>query len=304
MAEHYQCQTGHLPTNGYQIFYRIYRNPHCHSGRRMLMLHGAGVDGGFTWEPTLHHLHSWSEVLVPDLRGMGRSVPLEHNQGLGVPLKHDQGSDVVEARDTAFVIEDVVDDVQALLDHLGWFEMDLAGYSFGGLTAMLMKQRRPSAFVNTYLLEPAFMERVDLEEMRQVRETYSQAAAMMRDLPEPETGITQFLDQISPRRSKSQRVEHATVHRLKNRVLGFSYALDAVTDAVQRLDRDALLEAQQRVISFVGKKSLETMKECHQLQQDGFDDWQYVEVVGCDHSLPFQKPSRIADIMERSVSNL
>lgn len=289
MAEHYQCQTGTLSVADYQIFYRLYRNPHQSNGRRMLMLHGAGVDGAFTWEPTLHRLHGWSELLVPDLRGMGQSLPL---------------SEGAVCEEKPFTLESVAEDVLALLDHLAWFEMDLSGYSFGGLTAMLLKQQRPAVFKNTYLLEPAFMERVDLAEMRQVRESYSAAANMMRDASDPDTGITQFLDQISPRRSKSLRVEHATVHRLKHRAKGFSYALDAVTDAVQRLDRDQLFAAQKDVISFVGKKSLDTMKQCHQKQSEQHASWQYHEIVGADHSLPFQKPSRIADILDRSISNL
>jgi len=296
MAEHYQCQTGTTDVSGYRMFYRIYRNQRNPHGRRMLMLHGAGVDGGFTWEPTLHHLHSWGEVLVPDLRGMGGSLPLQSGQ----VMTREQA----EQSEPEFNIEQVVEDVSALLDYLGWFEMDLAGYSFGGLVAMLLKQRRSSAFVNTYLLEPAFMERTDLSEMCQVRESYSHAAQMMREGESPEPGITQFLNLISPKRSKSLRVEHATVHRLMHRVRGFSLALDAVTDAVRRLDRETLLAAQSNVISFVGNKSLDTMKACHQYQQEHRNSWQYFEVAGADHSLPFQKPTRIADILERSVSNI
>lgn len=282
MAEHYSCQTGFITHAGYQLFYRRYQNLHHPKGRKMLMLHGAGVDGALTWEPTLHRLHSWGELLVPDLRGMGESHP-------------------VSGIEQSFLIDEVVADVRALLDHLAWFEMDLAGYSFGGLVAMLLKQQRPSAFLNTYLLEPAFMERLDQSEMVQVRQSYSDAAKMMREVEPCTLGITQFLDLISPRRSKSARVEQATVHRLQKRVLGLSYALDAVTEAVRRLERAPILAAQSDVHSFVGHKSLLSMQQCHQAQTLLRPDWRYHEVVGADHSLPFQKPSRVADVMEQSL---
>lgn len=285
MSEHYQCETASLDRPDYRIFYRVYRNLHNPDGREILMLHGAGVDGGFTWEPMLRHLSHWGTLLVPDLRGVGQSVPLPEGR-----------------EETAFTVEEVVGDVSALLDYLGWFESDLAGYSFGGLVAMLLKQQRPVAFKKTYLLEPALLERPDLDEMREVRGNYSVAAQMMRTEEPVEKGITQFLDLISPKRSKSARVEHATVHRLKNRVLGLSYALDAVTDAVQRLDRASILSVQENVDSFVGGKSLESMKACHQQIASERDDWQYHEIGGTDHSLPFQKPSKIAEIIQRTIA--
>lgn len=284
MSEHYQCDAAVLDRPDYRIHYRIYRNLQHPDGRKMLMLHGAGVDGAFTWEPMLRHLSHWGTFLVPDLRGMGQSIPLPEGR-----------------QETAFSVEQVVTDMAALLDYLGWFESDLTGYSFGGLVAMLLKQQRPSAFRNTYLLEPALLERTDTEEMRAVRGNYSAAAQMMREQPPVEAGITHFLDLISPRRSKSVRVEHATVHRLKHRVLGLSYALDAVTEAVNRLDREAILAAQQRVHSFVGARSLESMQVCHRQLADQRDDWRYHVIGGTDHSLPFQKPSKIAGIMQRSL---
>ncbi len=285
MSEHYQCETATLDRPDYRIFYRIYRNQHNPDGRKILMLHGAGVDGAFTWEPMLRHLSHWGTLLVPDLRGMGYSLPLPEGRA-----------------ESAFSVEEVVSDVASLLDYLGWFESDLAGYSFGGLAAMLLKQQRPAAFKKTYLLEPALLERPDLDEMREVRGNYSAAARMMREEEPVELGITHFLDLISPKRSKSARVEHATVHRLKNRVLGLSYALDAVTDAVQRLDRASILATQENVDSFVGGKSLGSMKDCHQKIAETRKDWQYHEIGGTDHSLPFQKPSKIAEIIQRTVS--
>ncbi|OOV86363.1 alpha/beta fold hydrolase [Oceanospirillum linum] len=284
MSEHFQCETASLDRQDYRIFYRIYRNLHNPNGRKILMLHGAGVDGAFTWEPMLRHLSHWGTLLVPDLRGMGQSIPLPEGR--------------VE---NAFTVEQVVCDVSAVLDYLGWFESDLAGYSFGGLVAMLLKQQRPSAFRKTYLLEPALLERPDLNEMRQVRGNYSVAAQMMRTEEPVEKGITHFLDLISPKRSKSARVEHATVHRLKNRVLGLSYALDAVTDAVQRLERSVIIQAQSDVVSFVGSKSLDSMKACHRQIAEQRNGWCYHEIGGTDHSLPFQKPSKIAEIVQRTI---
>ncbi|WP_315983179.1 hypothetical protein [Aliamphritea spongicola] len=47
------------------------------------MLHGAGVAGEDTWQALLAQLDMWSEVLVPDLRGMGQTVS---RMALSIPI--------------------------------------------------------------------------------------------------------------------------------------------------------------------------------------------------------------------------
>lgn len=302
MAEHYQCVTDTVRVADYQIFFRIYRNSRNPQGRRILMLHGAGVNGSYTWEPLLHHLHSWGEILVPDLRGMGESLPVEE----GRVLTRAQA----EKTEPSYELTQILDDLDALVSYIGWSEMDLAGYSFGGLIAMLAKQRHPERFRKTYLLEPALLERADHDALHQVFAGYKEVAESIRTVPRGQQAealiqiaIVQFLDLISPVRSMSARMEHATIHRLMYRARGFSLALSAVVAIVDTLDRTVLIEAQDDVICFAGKRSPEALRLHYQAIMDSRSDWRYCEIVGADHSLPFQKPSRIADIFERSVQN-
>jgi pimeloyl-ACP methyl ester carboxylesterase len=60
----------------------------------------------------------WSQILVPDLRGMG-DTHYPDNQ------------------DHPYRIQELVSDLNALVDHLSWQTFDLGGYSMGGLVAML-----------------------------------------------------------------------------------------------------------------------------------------------------------------------
>lgn len=241
----------------------------------LLLLHGAGVGGELTWAPMVGHLVPWRVLLVPDLRGTGET--------------HDRDGD-----ERPFSLDQVVDDVIALLDSQGIDRLDVVGYSFGGLVAMRLKQRLGERIARLGLLEPALLEREDHAAMVQVREGYTEAARWMRSGESPERGIVAFLDLISPHRTRNPRAERLSVNRLAHRPRGFANALDCVTDAVHRLDRQALLTAQREVVSIVGGKSLTAMKAYHALLERTRDDWRFIELPGTDHSLPFQKPRRIA----------
>lgn len=279
MAHHWHHHTQILTRPDQQLTYHLFTRPpsQCLTPGRLLLLHGAGVAGELTWSGILRRLSHWHEVLVPDLRGMGQT----------------RAPDGIER---PFTVEQVRDDVLQLLDQRGWFDFDLAGYSFGGLIAMLVAQSRPGVVKHTALLEPALMERADLATLQRVRQDYSDTAAAMRsgDAAQRQTGIVKFLDRVSPHRSSSTRVEQATIHRLAHRPEGFSYALDAVTDAVNRLDREALFAAQRQVMTFYGGRSPEPLQQFHRQMAETRTDWQCVEVPGTDHALPYQKPQRIA----------
>ncbi|MEH6812950.1 MAG: alpha/beta hydrolase, partial [Motiliproteus sp.] len=245
MKQHFQCQVQQLTTVEQVISYRVYRNRYQPNGRRLLLLHGAGVAGEFTWGYMLEHLDHWSEILVPDLRGMGATQypdQLEHT----------------------YSAEEVLGDVISLLDHLGWWAVDLGGYSFGGLICMLFKQLHPSRVHKQFLLEPALLDRFSMDEVVALRDRYSQAAQMLRQQRDPEQGIKVFLDTISPNRIPSPKSEQMIIERLGHRAEGFANALDAVSDASRRLDRGQILAAQQHVSCFIGGRSVDAMHQYHQ----------------------------------------
>ena len=290
MKQHYRCQLSWLNTDQQHIAYRLYTNIYHQqggqdhrSGRRLLLLHGAGVAGEDTWSHIVQHLEHWSEVLVPDIRGMGGS-------------KHPDGSE------RSYVVEEALGDIVSLLDHLGWWAVDVGGYSFGGLISMLLKSHHPTRVHKQYLLEPALLDRVSYEDVVALRDKYMSVADMLRDQKDPQSGILCFLDTISPNRIVSPKTENMIIARLSERVLGFANALDAATEASKRLDRQALLEVQQHVSSFIGGRSVEDLHNYHKQLAHDRDDWAYHTIRGCDHSLPFQKPRQIALQMNKDMT--
>jgi len=265
------------------IAYRTYSFPECKTGRRLLCLHGAGVAGETTFGFILPFLRGWSEVLVPDLRGMGET---RFEDGTERPFSTDL----------------LMHDQVALLDRLGWGEFDLCGYSLGGLVAMQLKQLLGSRIKKTYLIEPALLDNQNFDLTRSFRHQYKTVAKRLFSDTDKRAALIGFLDLVSPNRLRSETSEAMVLSRLGHRPVGFACALNAVSEAVDRVDRDALLAAQHDVISFVGGKSHEPMKLYHAYLAEQRADWQTVEVPGADHTLPFQKPKRIIQVMNESMA--
>ncbi|PWB55353.1 MAG: alpha/beta hydrolase [Nitrosomonadales bacterium] len=288
MAE--QTMTATLPTpdcEGYlnqphqAVYYRIYRSS-AFTPRRLLLLHGGGVDGQITWEPIVSRLLQWAEVLVPDLRGTGKTRFPDHQEH-------------------PFSTSDVVADMAALLDSLGWDSFDLGGYSYGGLVAMQLKAARPSAVGKTFLFEPGLLGGGNEAELLNRRENLLQAAQKLRIDEELEYGLQVFLDAVSPQRNRNSRNEEIVRGRLAHRPKGLAAILEAVTRAARQLDRAQLIAAQEHVSSFVGERSsAEVFTFCQEIAQQR-PDWLCHLIPGTDHALPFQKPDAIARLMNADL---
>ncbi|MBA4501863.1 alpha/beta fold hydrolase [Marinobacterium marinum] len=277
MKHPFAIQEDRLSLPDQQLHYRLYRNREAHSSRRLLLIHGAGVAGEDTWHMLTAFLSEWSEILVPDLRGAG-------------------GSYYPDGQEHAFDVHDLVNDMAALVDHMGWWQFDLGGYSLGGLVSMLLKQRCRDRVGKQYLLESAVLDRPDWGSTVELRRRYSEAAVHLRSV-DRDQGIRQFLDTISPKRKVSVQAESVAVSRLARRPLGFANSLDAVTAAINTIDREVLLATQGDVSSFIGGQSVELMHQLHLSLAERMANWHYFMVPGTDHSLPFQKPRQIARIM-------
>lgn len=282
MKPHFSVTVDSVELPSQHLSYRLYRNRFKERGRRLLLLHGAGVAGEETWEPVVAHLHSWSEILVPDLRGMGQTR---------------------DPNDTElpFTIEQVADDVIQLLDQLEWWAFDLGGYSFGGLVSLLLKQQMPHRVHKQYLVESALVDRSDPDEALGRRLLYSEVASELRNSDDPAASIMAFLNLVSPRRIASPRGDAISLERLGRRPQGFANALDAVTEFGQRIDRTELLDQQGDISSFVGGRTAEPMHLYNQQLQQQLERWHYHSVRGCDHSLPYQKPRQLAGLFEQEL---
>lgn len=274
---------GYLNLPRQAVYYRHYCCS-AYADRRLILLHGAGVDGQMTWEPILGHLLHWSEILVPDLRGTGKTH-------------------FPDRQEYPFDTEEVVSDISALLDSQGWNNFDLAGYSYGGLIAMQLKAAQPSNVEKTYLFEPGLLNGGSEQESLSRREILLQAAQKLRIDEELEFGLQIFLDAVSPRRSRNSRNEEIVRARLAHRPKGLATILEAVIHAAKRLDRAQLIAAQEHVSSFVGERSSgEIFDFCQEIARQR-TDWTCHLISGADHALPFQKAEAIAQLMNADLGN-
>lgn len=99
------------------------------SGRPLLFLHGAWVDGA-QWTPQVERFAGDFEVVTPDLRGHGAST---RGDGLGV--------------------DRMAEDVAALCDALGLERPVVCGLSLGGLVAQRLALDRPDRLAGLVLAD-------------------------------------------------------------------------------------------------------------------------------------------------------
>lgn len=101
--------------NGIEMHYKIHG-----SGEALILLHGFFSTGDF-WTPFIEALSSQFQVIVPDLRGHGKSTnPLEH-----------------------WTMAQSALDIIALLDHLGIEKVNGIGLSTGAKTLLHMATQEP-----------------------------------------------------------------------------------------------------------------------------------------------------------------
>ena len=255
------------------------------SGRRLVLLHGAGVAGEVTWTYIANYLDQWQELLIVDLAGMGGSF---FHRTLK-PVANDYALQVAE-----------------LLEALDWLEFDLAGYSFGGMVSLKLLENFYHGLCGKdfdqllFLIEPAMLFSSDNLELLHKADEYAGIASAVKATSDDVDLYRRFLDSVSPRRKPNPMADQLTMQRLQENSVGFAAALDAVADNLQaEAERYTKWHSPYSGISFVGGLSVEQMKHRHQLLADSSDDWQYVEVPSSDHSLVFTKPRTIAKAMNQ-----
>lgn len=245
----------------------------------LVCLHGAGVAAELTWEPMAATLQGYRDVYCPDLRGMGRSHPLDYDE-------------------TPFSAQMVADDVAEWLTSFAVTTYDLVGYSFGGLVALLLHQRGPTAR-RLALIESALLERASIDVLRDLRQQYAEVADDLLVAPDPSAAIIRFLDLVAPFRSRHPRVERMTIQRLSARPEGFAYALKAVNEAAWMVDRAQIIASAPRTCAILGGHS---RTESHALSRhlaETVPHWSVEVIPGVDHALPYQKPRQVADTLMR-----
>ncbi len=119
-----QESEGTTESGGAEIFYRTHG-----SGPPLLLVHGF-FSTGELWSGLVPELSQSYHLIVPDMRGMGRSTNPSEN----------------------FVHAESASDILALLDHLGIDEVQAVGHSSGALTLIHAATREPGRFRSLVLL--------------------------------------------------------------------------------------------------------------------------------------------------------
>jgi pimeloyl-ACP methyl ester carboxylesterase len=131
------------------------------SGEPLILLHG-GIGAGEMFAPILPALTEGRRVITVDLQGHGGTADVDR------PLR----------------AEHMADDIAALLDHLGLEQVDLMGYSLGGIVALRTAIQHPERVRRLVLVSVGFRRDGSHPEVVQAMDQMSAAAAEpMRQSP-------------------------------------------------------------------------------------------------------------------------
>ncbi len=122
------------------ISYLRWNNPQAQSDRPkqpLILLHGL-ADCAMVWSSLIESLATEYDIVAPDLRGHGESSKPE----------------------VGYSSWEIIDDLEALLRHLGWNQVHLLGHSWGGKLATIWATDRPQRFLSLILVDPFYVNKL------------------------------------------------------------------------------------------------------------------------------------------------
>lgn len=253
--------------------------------RSLLLLHGAGVAGELTWAFIINYLEHWDEILVPDLLGMGESY-------------------FDSADSQSFSIEDICNTLLSLLHHHGWTDFDLVGYSLGGLVALeLNKESSPDFNIHKMcLIEPALFSDQSLQASLTFRNAFTPIANNIKSNPDNPQHFIDFLDLVSPKRKRNDKVDLLAVQRLQQRPFGFANALSAVSEYAKNLDEPRLqylLKELPSGLGIIGGLSSPGLLQAQKKIKQAQPAWHIETIPRVDHSLVYIRPKAVAQLLNQ-----
>jgi pimeloyl-ACP methyl ester carboxylesterase len=149
-------KSGHVKANGIRYYYEINGK-----GEPLLLLHG-GLGSTSMFAPILPRLIEHRQVIAIDLHGHGRT---------------ELGSRKID-------LVDIGNDVATVLGQLGYEQVDVLGYSFGGGVGFRLAVQHPSLVRRIAIVSAGFSDAGFFDDIRQQQNGLtSEAAPMMKETP-------------------------------------------------------------------------------------------------------------------------
>ena len=244
-------------------------------GLPVVLLHGYPLDSRM-WTNELHSLNAQYRVIAPDLRGFGKSPSIE-------PL----------------TIEDLADDVHALLARLEALPCALGGFSMGGYVALAFIKKYPKD-VRALILVDTRAE-ADTSEGKAGRE---KAIELVR-----QSGATAIADQMLPKllmpedQRRGPKVSDAVRGMIESQPpLTIEHALRAMRD---REDYTAMLPSiAVPTLILVGEKDPLTPPQLSRAMHERIPRSRLVEIPNAAHLTPLENPDAVGRAVQDFLRSL
>ncbi|WP_379131371.1 alpha/beta fold hydrolase [Paenibacillus sp. sgz500958] len=237
-------------------------------GEALVLLHGFCGSSEY-WEKLVPHLSGRFRVITPDLRGHGSS---------DAPLR-------------AYTIEQMADDVLALLDGLELPKVTLLGHSLGGYIALSFAQRHASRLNSFGLIHSTGYP--DSEEAKEKR--LASVSTIQNQ------GITAFVDALVPGLFAPSSREHTP--QLVDRVKEIGYktppqgAVGSALAMRERPDRRDVISASELPVLLVAGAEDGLVPSEKTFTSDKRNVTQAI-ISGAGHMSMFEAPERLAEVIK------
>ncbi len=172
-------------------------------GTPLMLVHGFPLDSS-SWNELIPYLKDHFDLILPDLRGFGKSTTVE----------------------APYTLSDMADDLAGLLDHLGVEKTALAGHSMGGYISLAFAKKYPQRVIGLGLV--ASQAAADAPAGKESR--YKTAADVA------EKGVGVVVEAMTPKLSADVRVQefvHGVIERQsKQAVIGALKAMAVREDSM------------------------------------------------------------------------
>lgn len=238
--------------------------------RPLLLIHGAGVASEATWSGLTTVWKTNQPLIMMDL-----------------PLHGQSRSEAQNSMDM-FELSGLMDEI---CFQLSVTECDIVGYSLGALIALRVLSNSSISIKRAVLIEPPGLAGSELQLRQNIKDIVTLEGK----------SVAEFLTYIAPESNQfSTKMEALMVERLEQNKVGLQASIVLIRQFLEQFlkNENWINDLPDIGIDLIlGQKSqteyLVTMQKL--AEQAG---WQCHIIPGADHTLPFQKPRRIAMILE------